>query len=109
MDADYISSKAILETPELRLRRLTLVAGLYLLFAKRCEKYLSEALVRLEKVNISGFCFKPKVADAICEKILVTEKLKLRSLKLWRTEDFPASPTLLTQVKAKIKVDFFQA
>ena len=100
--------KAIVETPELRLRRLTVVAGLYLLFARRCEQYLSQALVRLEKVNISGFSFKPRVADAICETILATEKLKLRSLKLWRTEDFPASPALLNQVKAKIKVDFFQ-
>lgn len=100
--------KAIVETQELRLRRLTVVAGLYLLFAKRCEQYLSQALVRLEKVNISGFCFKPKVADAICDKILATEKLKLRSLKLWRSEDFPASPQLLSEVKAKIKVEFFQ-
>ena len=100
--------KAIVESPELRLRRLTVVAGLYLLFAKRCEQYLSQALVRLEKVNISGFCFKPKVADAICETILATDKIKLRSLKLWRTEDFPASPTLLNEVKAKIIVEFFQ-
>ena len=100
--------KAIVESPELRLRRLTVVAGLYLLFAKRCSQYLSQALVRLEKVNISGFCFKPKVADAICETILATDKIKLRSLKLWRTEDFPASPSLLNQVKAKIKLTFFE-
>ena len=84
-----------------------MLAGLYLFFGQSSD-YLAEALVRLEKANISGVCLKPEVADAICEKILATEKIKLRSLKLRRTKDFPASPSLLNQVKAKIKLKFVE-
>ena len=98
--------KAIVSSPSLKLRRLTLVAGLYLLFARRCEDYISEALARLETVNILGFSFKPKVANAICQKIVNSKTLKLRALKLWRSEDFPVSTELLKEVKEKVKVNF---
>ena len=92
--------KAIKETPELRLKRLTVVAGMDPVSvwpAGYCppEQYLSEALVLLKKVNLSGICFPPYFADAISKKILATENLKLRSLKLSKAEDFPASPALL--------------
>ena len=83
-----------------------IVAGLYLLFAKRCEDYLSGALARLEKVNILGFCFSPKVAETICQNIVSSKTLKLRALKLWRPQDFPVSAELLGEVKGKIKLNF---
>ena len=98
--------KAIVSSPSLKLRRLTLVAGLYLLFARRCEDYISEALARLETVNILGFSFKPKVANAICQKIVNSKTMKLRALKLWRPEDFPVSSDLLKEMKEKVKVNF---
>ena len=100
--------KAVVSCPGLKLSRLTIVAGLYLLFAKRCEDYLAGALARLETVNILGVCFKPKVATAICQKIVVNEKLKLKSLKLWKSQDFPVSDELLKKVKERINLDFAQ-
>ena len=100
--------KAIVQTPELRLRRLTAHFCMWSFVGKRMKHYISEGLVRLETVDIVGLgsCFEPKVADAICKKILATEELTLRSLKMGRSEDFPASPTLFNQVKTKIKVLF---
>ena len=98
--------KAIVSSPSLKLRRLTLVAGVYLLFARRCEDYISEALARLETVNLLGFSFKPKIANAICQEIVQSKTLKLRALKLWRPEDFPVSTELLKEVKEKVKVNF---
>ena len=97
--------KAIVETPELRLRWLTVVAGLDLWTT---EQYLSQALVRLEKVDLAGFCFREYVADALCREILATKNLKLRSLKLYCKEHFPATPGILKKVQEKIIIKFYE-
>ena len=44
--------------------------------------------------------------EAICQKIVANETLKLKSLKLWKSQDFPVSDELLKKVKERINLDF---